>query len=79
MPRPTQTPLEKFLPRLGVVPLRLGVALLLLSQATIPVFFFLRLISGLVTLLLDFQWKIIRHKIGLIENPKNRMKGSIQV
>ena len=45
-----ETPPEKFLLCLGE-PLRLGVALLHLSQATIPVVFFLRLILEFVTLL----------------------------
>ena len=57
---------EKFLLRLGIEPLRLGIAPLRLGvvvgQATVPVLFFLRLILESVTLYLDFQWKIIRHK-----------------
>ena len=65
----SETPLEKFLLCLGVAPLRLGeplrlgVALLRLGQATVLALFFLRLILEPVTLLLDCQWKIIRHKI----------------
>ena len=45
-----ETHSEKFLLRLGE-PLRLGVALLRLGQATIPVLFFLRLILESVTVL----------------------------
>ena len=45
-----ETPSEKFLLRLGE-PLRLGVALLRLGQATIPILVFLQLILESVTLL----------------------------
>ena len=46
-----ETPLEKFLLRLGVEPLRLGIALPRLGQATVPAVFFRRLILEFVTLL----------------------------
>ena len=49
-----ETPFEKFLLHLGEH-LRLGVALVRLGQATIPVLFFLRLILESITLLFELS------------------------